>query len=236
LRVATEELCGAIENTQRGHKIKVSTDYVFEPDHTNGIIVKWEPGEEPVLQGLEPFAHMHPTFLRYAEHPAFTEPCAELLGLAPDEVALFTEKLNVKRAHFGGKYALHQDYPYWIEPAEEPENLVTVWVALDDATIENGALEVLPGSHKHGRVQGKQGGTEFEANEIDPDVFDTSGMIHVEVPAGAAIFFGPFLVHRSAPNLSDNDRRAVLYTYQRKGLRTQFENTRAWLASMNTRA
>jgi len=232
LRVATEELCGTLAAEKRGRKFKVSTDYVFEPDQMNGIFVKWEPTDEPVIQGLEPFAHLHPSFSRAGSHPGFTEPCADLLGLPVSDVALFTEKLNVKRARFGGRYALHQDYPYWITETDNPEQLVTVWVALDDSTVENGALEVLPGSHKQGRVPGKQGGTAFEKNEIDPDTFDTSNMITVEVPAGGAIFFGPFLVHRSAPNRSDNDRRAVLYTYQKAGGRTALQNTKVLLDAM----
>ena len=159
----------------------MTTDYVFQPDALTGIFMKWEPGDEPVVQGLEPFADLHPTFMKYELDARFTEPCAELLGLEPDELNMFTEKLNYKRAAAGGKYALHQDYPYWIDQPDDPENMVTVWVALDDADRENACLEVLPGSHKLGHVPGKVGGTEFEKNEIDPATFDTSGMIHVEV-------------------------------------------------------
>src|SRR5206468_6128296 len=117
--------------------------------------VKWEPGAD-VIQGLEPFAHLHPVFQKYAEHPAFVEPCRDLLGI--HDIGLFTEKLNVKRAHVGGSYALHQDYPYWRPTADEIKRLVTVWVALDDATATNGALEVLPGSHRLGYVPGKTDG------------------------------------------------------------------------------
>ena len=92
-------------------------------------------------------------------------------------------------------------------------------------------LEVLPGSHRIVDLPFKESELDFERNEIDEARFDTSAMITVEVPAGAAIFFGPFLVHRSQPNHSDHDRRAVLYTYQRAGLRTQRENVRRWVAA-----
>jgi len=229
MRVATEELCESIAANASGRKFVVSTDYVFEPDTMTGIFIKWEPGDEPVVQGLEPFADLHPTFMKYELYSGFTEPCGDLLGLASDDLNMYTEKLNFKRAHKGGKYALHQDYPYWIDAADDAENMVTVWLALDDADRTNACLEVLPGSHKLGRVPGKVGGTEFEANEIDPDTFDSSGMIHVEVEAGDAIFFGPFLVHRSAANTSDRDRRALLYTYQKAGLKRSRETTREFV-------
>jgi ectoine hydroxylase-related dioxygenase (phytanoyl-CoA dioxygenase family) len=85
-------------------------------------------------------------------------------------------------------------------------------------------------------VPGKVGGTEFERNEIDPATFDTSGMIHVEVQAGDAIFFGPFLVHRSAANTSDRDRRALLYTYQQAGHRQSRHDTRKFVARISTRS
>jgi hypothetical protein len=232
MRTATEELCGSIAANASGRKFVVSTDYVFEPDTMSGIFIKWEPGDEPVVQGLEPFADLHPTFMKYEMHPAFTEPCGDLLGLEPDNLNMYTEKLNFKRAHKGGKYALHQDYPYWIGEADDPANMVTVWLALDDADRENACLEVLPGSHKLGRVPGKVGGTEFEKNEIDPDTFDDSGMVHAEVEAGDAIFFGPYLVHRSAANTSDRDRRALLYTYQKAGQIRSREKTRDFVNKM----
>ena len=227
LRVAAEELCRDLEATAGATRIKVSAHYVFEPDAAKDLIIKWEPGRDGVIQGLEPVAHLHPVLTAYATHPGFVEPCRDILGLP--EVGLFTEKLNVKRARVGGQYALHQDYPYWRGAAEDAERLVTVWVALDDATADNGPLEVLPGSHRMGHVAGKTSSMEFERNEIDPDTFDTSGMVAVEVPAGGAVFFGPYLVHWSSPNLSDVDRRALLYSYQAAGLRTQRENTRIWL-------
>jgi ectoine hydroxylase-related dioxygenase (phytanoyl-CoA dioxygenase family) len=130
---------------------------------------------------------------------------------------------------------LHQDYPYWINEADDAENMVTVWLALDDADRTNACLEVLPGSHTLGRVPGKVDGTEFEKNEIDPSTFDDSKMIHVEVEAGDAIFFGPFLVHRSAANTSDRDRRALLYTYQKAGQSQSRHKTRAFVDSLSPR-
>lgn len=231
LRDATEELCrdlSAAAGPSRA-RVRVSQHYVFELNGLKDIVLKWEPGDDDVVQGVEPFAHLHPTFIELAAHAGLVDPCADILDV-PD-VSLFTEKLNVKRAHVGGRYSLHQDIPYWRGVAEDPDALVTAWVALDDATAANGALEVLPGSHRLGQVPGKESGLDFERNEIDETTFDTSSMVTVEVEAGGMVVFGPYLVHRSAPNNSDRDRRAVLYTYQPAGLRTQRENVRQWAAA-----
>ncbi len=52
---------------------------------------------------------------------------------------------------------------------------------------------------------------------MDPAAFDISRLIPLEIPAGSAVFFGAFLVHRSLPNRSGEERRALLYSYQPAG-------------------
>ena len=66
LREATEALCGDLTRAARNTKVKVSAHYVFELDATDDIVIKWEPGDDEVLQGVEPFAHLHPVFTDYA--------------------------------------------------------------------------------------------------------------------------------------------------------------------------
>jgi ectoine hydroxylase-related dioxygenase (phytanoyl-CoA dioxygenase family) len=57
----------------------------------------------------------------------------------------------------------------------------------------------------------------FGGLEMDPEKYDRSRLLPLEVPAGSVAFFGPFLVHRSLPNRSGADRRALLYSYQPSG-------------------
>lgn len=225
---ACEELCAQLaEYSDQQRKKTVSQYYVFEPDSLHNIILKWEPGDKKVLQGVEPVAHLHPTIMEYGHHPSMTEPCRELIGA--DDVMLFTEKLNVKRAGVGGGYALHHDFPYWNGTAQDVRGLVTVLLALDAADATNGALEVLPGSHLMQNPPYKTDGEEFERAEMDPKRLDTSTMVPVELEAGDAVFFGPFLIHRSGANTSPRHRRAMLYTYQREGLKDQRDIFREWL-------
>jgi ectoine hydroxylase-related dioxygenase (phytanoyl-CoA dioxygenase family) len=227
---ACEELCAALaEESVEQRKIDVSAFYVFEMDLPRDVMIKWEPGSRGVIQGVEPVAHLHPVVAEFGAHPSLVEPSCELLGW--DAVELYTEKLNVKRAGVGGGYALHRDLPYWVGSSDDPERMLTVVLTLDDASAENGALEVLPGSHLIDDPPFKESELEFERNELDPERMDTSGMIPVEVPAGSAVFFGPRLIHRSAPNRSGTDRRALLYTYQRPGQRTLMQVNREYFAS-----
>lgn len=230
LRHACEELCDQlVAMSSEERKIDVSAFYVFEVDMAKDVMIKWEPGSREVIQGVEPVAHLHPVIAEFGNHPALTEPSRELLGF--EAVSLYTEKLNTKRSGVGGAFALHRDLPYWVGASDDPEGMLTVLLALDDATIENGALHVLPGSHLIDNLPFKESELEFERNEIDPDRMDTSAMVAVEVPAGSAIYFGARLVHTSGPNQSASDRRALLYTYQRPGQRDMRDINREWFAT-----
>ena len=226
---ASEDVCErlvAISQEQR--KTDVSSLYVFELDLDRDVLIKWEPGDRDVIQGVEPVAHLHPVIAGVGNDDRIVEPTRQLLGF--DEVGLYTEKLNTKRAGVGGSYALHRDLPYWEGASDDPENMITVLLALDAATLENGALEVLPGSHLIDDLPFKESDLEFERHEIDPTRLDTATMVPVEVPRGSLIFFGPRLVHTSGANHSSADRRAMLYTYQKAGQRDMKQVNREFYA------
>ncbi|MBV8135046.1 MAG: phytanoyl-CoA dioxygenase family protein [Deltaproteobacteria bacterium] len=189
--------------------------YMFELQRQLQTIVKWEPGDPDVVQGLELFAHLSDSLQRWALDRRFTQPCKDLVG--EEDIRLFTEKLTLKRAHKGGSIILHQDFPYWTGVTKAAARVATAMLFLDDATVENGCLEVVPGSHREGpsprRALEGLGGM-----EIDPTKYDDARLQPLPVNAGTVIFFGPFLVHRSLPNRSGADRRALLFSYQPPGL------------------
>src|SRR5687768_4013715 len=72
--------------------------------------------------------------------------------LGPDLVLLYSHSLSKKPG--GLRVAWHQDGPYWWRV--EPKVAVTAWVALDDATVENGCMRVIPGSHAGHRDLGQR--------------------------------------------------------------------------------
>ena len=86
---------------------------------------------------------------------------------------------------------------------------------LDDATAENGAVRVLPGSQRLGPARRDPNDpTRFLA---DPAALESSSEVVVEVPAGSVLWFGSYLVHRSSPNTSGGHRRALLPSWQPAG-------------------
>ena len=150
-----------------------------------------------------------------ASDPRLVDAAKDVVG--EDEVTLFTEKLNVKRARHGGPIVLHQDFPYWEGMTPISHRIATAMVFLDDATAENGCLEVAAGSHTVGKWPQRQDVEGFGALEMNAGAFDQDRLTALEVPAGTVVFFGAFLVHRSLPNHTAQDRRALLYSYQPPG-------------------
>jgi ectoine hydroxylase-related dioxygenase (phytanoyl-CoA dioxygenase family) len=108
--------------------------------------------------------------------------------------------------------AWHQDERYI--PTRD-RSLVGAWIALDDATIDNGCLWVVPGSHRNGyfwptRAHG-------DSEEYDPSDqaygFDESVAVPVEVRAGSVVFFNGYTLHRSLRNRTQGYRRALVNHY-----------------------
>ena len=141
----------------------------------------------------------------------------ELVGC--EKVSLFTDKLNFKRPREGSRFRWHQDSPYWVHFAPHIDQLPNVMLALDDATERNGCLRVIAGSHRSGLLPGSQGPERLAPLFTDPRCFDASRQVAAEMPAGSLLFFSPHTVHGSAPNASDEPRRALLFTYQPGGQR-----------------
>lgn len=209
-----ETLIGTLEAAARRTKHVVGS-YMFEIQRDAGTIVKWEPDAPDVVQGVEPFAHISPALKAWGLDARLVDPCKAIVG--QDDIDLFTEKLNVKRARHGGPIVLHQDFPYWEGMTPIAHRVATAMVFLDDANIENGCLEVAAGTHKVGKWPQRRDDAGFGSLEMDQDAFDLGRLRPLEVPAGSVAYFGAFLVHRSLPNRSNGDRRALLYSYQPAG-------------------
>lgn len=208
-----EALAERLQASARGEK-EVAGSYMFQRQWDSLVMVKWEPDAPDLLQGVEPFAHVSPELKAWGLDARLVGPASEMIG---EPAVLWTEKLNLKRANRGGKYTLHQDYPYWRKINPAADRIVTAMLFLDDSTRENGCLEAAPGTHREG-MQPRRDVEGIGGLEMEPARFDHERLVALEAEAGDVLFFGSFLVHRSLPNRSDQDRRALLYSYQPQGL------------------
>ena len=89
-----------------------------------------------------------------------------------------------------------------------------VYLAFDDANVQNGCLRVIRGSHRQGPLPGTADGSQLGGFFTDPALFDLNEEVALEAPAGSLVFFDPHIIHGSEPNGSDQSRRAIVMTYQ----------------------
>ena len=104
----------------------------------------------------------------------------------------------------------HQD-EYFIPTRDR--SLTAAWIALDDATIENGCLWVLPGSHRPGVLypDREQHDERFDCSiEAYDFPYRDADALPVEVPTGAAVIFNGYLLHRSLQNSGQHGYRRAL--------------------------
>ncbi len=168
------------------------------------------------LRVIEPFHHLDPWFDRLVDDPRIVEPMRGLVG--SERVALFTDKLNLKRPREGSGFGWHQDSPYWAHFCAHLDQLPNVMLALDDAGPDNGCLRVIRGSHRRGMLPGRTGEGVLGPLFTHPRHVDASAEVVAAMPAGSLIFFSPHTVHGSQPNRSEAPRRALVLTYQPGGL------------------
>jgi len=137
--------------------------------------------------------------------------------LLDDEAYHYHSKMILKDAKIGGAWAWHQDYGYWYQNGVLFPNLCSVMIAVDEATRENGCLQVLKGSHKLGRVNhiltGDQAGADVERVKEARRRLET---VHVTLKPGDTLFFHANLLHCSAANNSDKPRWALICCYNAK--------------------
>jgi ectoine hydroxylase-related dioxygenase (phytanoyl-CoA dioxygenase family) len=142
-------------------------------------------------------------------NPRFITAAQQLLGNKP--VRFWHDQLFYKPAKKGGVVAWHQDYSYWTRT--KPIAHLTCWCALDDATVENGCLQYIPGSHKWGLlpkpvIAGELEGIKDFLTEEQKKSFDNPHFAPVK--AGEAIFHHALTLHGSGENKSSQPRRAFV--------------------------
>lgn len=169
------------------------------------------PGSE-LIRVIEPVHELAAAFDALIDDPRLVAPMRQLVGA--DQLALWTDKLNLKRPREGSAFGWHQDSPYWVHDCKHVDQLPNVMVTFDAASAANGCFRVIEGSHRQGCLPGTADGSQLGGFYTDPSVFDEADQVPMEAPAGSAVFFDPHTIHGSEPNRSDQPRRAIVITYQ----------------------
>jgi phytanoyl-CoA hydroxylase len=166
--------------------------YEYEPQDGETVRRIWSPTQK------------HAEFKDLAADPRLLDCIEALIG---ENVLFHYSKLNMKGPKVGSVVEWHQDFSYY---PHTNTDLVTALIFFDDASVTNGCLRVIPGSHRRGLVshevdgffRGKAQGT------------DASQAVDIEVPAGSVLFLHCLTLHASARNTSHLPRRTFLPAYR----------------------
>ncbi|MFY9253706.1 MAG: phytanoyl-CoA dioxygenase family protein [Fuerstiella sp.] len=159
---------------------------------------------------------LRPAFHDVLWNAAFTVPASQLLG---GSVRFWHDQLFCKPALHGGVVAWHQDYSYWTRTA--PMAHLTCWIGLDDATVDNGCVHYIPGSHKWNLLPitglaGDMAGIKSVLNSDQWELFNNP--VAVGLKAGECVFHHPLTVHGSFANRTPQPRRALVLNVVKDGV------------------
>lgn len=187
---------------------------VFSREKAAGYLSKLEDFESrnrPMGKGFNFKPHLlFPWVDEIARNPIILDMVEDLIGA---NIRLFNLAVWPKSAHDAAYVTWHQDSTYFgLNPATQ----LTVWVALADAPIEAGCMEVVPGSHKLGQLHhGEHKSKDIllsRGQTVDVD-FDRSRTAFMPVIAGQCSLHDTFLIHASGPNNSDFRRVGLGISY-----------------------
>ena len=169
--------------------------------------------ENPRVRRIKKADQHHPAYANLARHPKILAVLRDLWG---PNIRFDTAKLNMKCAGFGAPVEWHQDWAFY---PHTNDDLAAVGVMFDDMALENGPLMIIPGSHR-APVYDHHANGEF-CGAMDPTNHDVdyASAIPLLGRAGSITVHHVRAVHGSSPNVSDRDRRLLLF---------QFRNADAW--------
>ena len=157
-----------------------------------------------------------PVFLAYIQCPLFRQITRRYIG---EEVSVFRSMFMNKPAghgtvEHGTDIRWHQDVGSGWGIDTDP--FVTAWIAMDDATVANGCMQIVPGSHRHGIINDKH----FPSAEEQARYIPQEDIADLEADAGEVILLHNLMLHRSGVNPSQQRRRAFSVTYMDAATRT----------------
>jgi ectoine hydroxylase-related dioxygenase (phytanoyl-CoA dioxygenase family) len=153
-------------------------------------------------QTVAPHAVMRSEYARaFVAHPVLAGLASDLVG--PD-VRLYWEQSVYKQPNSAEPVLFHQDNGYTFT---EPQAYLTCWIAITDATPENGCVSVMPGVHRSGTLAHRN-------TPIGEECWgDWSGAVDVPVRAGSIVVFSSLTPHATKRNTTNDVRKSYIVQY-----------------------
>ncbi len=163
--------------------------------------------DSPTFRKIGGVSSFSEPFNQVMRHPKVMEILHDLMGPV---IELYRDVIMMKPARVGREKPWHQDSSYW---PWNPMDLCSAMTALDDASPENGCLQVIPRTH---HIELQHYGKELQ---IDLTPEQQAQTYYVPLKAGDTLLFHSLLLHASEPNRSDQPRRVVINSYKNPELK-----------------
>lgn len=141
----------------------------------------------------------------FSRHPLLLDLCHDLIG---QDVRLYWDQSVYKKPEADKEFPWHQDNGYTYT---EPQQYLTCWIALTDATVDNGCPWVVPGLHRLGTLKHAWTPLGFQCLE------DVEGAVAAEAEAGSIVVFSSLTPHRTGPNVTTQVRKSYILQYAPDG-------------------
>ncbi len=148
--------------------------------------------------------------MRFCHRPELVAISTAFLG---GDVDLYWNQSVYKMPEGTKEFPWHQDDGY---TPVSPSPYLTLWLAINDATPENGCISALPGSHKRGLLPHEQTSLGLACHPSD----DPDQGVRVPVAAGSIAAFWSLTAHKSGANVSSGVRKAYIIQYAKAGLKS----------------
>ena len=164
--------------------------------------------EAPRVRRIKRPHLVHPFYRELAAHPAITAALTPLIG---ENIRLRPGgKVNIKAAGYGAPVEWHQDRAFY---PHTNQDVLAVGILLDDMDADNGPIMFLPGSHMGPIYDHHSRGAFCGAIDVSAAGLDVSGAREIHAPAGTVTIHHARLVHASAMNVSNRQRRVLFYEF-----------------------
>ncbi len=173
------------------------------------MIANLPDGKRPEQMDVPHFEH--PFLFKYLTHPRVLKVIERFIG--PD-IVLWSSHFISKREGDGMEVPWHQDGVYWGKMLE-PMNVITMWLAVDESTLENGCMRVIPKSHqlRNRRYESVNRKNNLFGSEIIHEDMAASQAVDLELQVGESHFHDAWTIHNSSANTSQKRRCGYTMRY-----------------------
>ncbi|MBV6647188.1 MAG: phytanoyl-CoA dioxygenase family protein [Cyclobacteriaceae bacterium] len=146
-------------------------------------------------------------------NPAVLDVVEDIIG---PNIGLWSSHFISKEPGVGRRTPWHEDSAYWKGKFDRLDGIVTIWLAIDDATIQNGCMGVVPGSHRNGHSEYEDvenAKTSTFTTEIKKGSFDLESIVWFELNKGTYSLHDARIIHGANANTSDKRRCGYTMRY-----------------------